>query len=94
MRGTFANIIRNRLAAPKGWTQHLPDRRVMTILMAQQYQGRACRWSCSRNQYGTGGGRRLGGQERASAGVKAVTPPKLERIHRSNLVECLTVTAG
>ena len=90
-RATFANIrVRNALVegTEGGFTQHFPDRRVMTIFdAARQYrEERVPTIVLAGRDYGSGSSRDWAAKGTALLGVVAVIAESFERIHRANLV--------
>src|SRR5260370_36473989 len=91
VRGTLANIrLRNQLApgTEGGWTQHLPEGKLMSIYdAAMQYirEGVATLVLAGK-EYGSGSSRDWAAKGVKLLGVKAVIAESFERIHRTNLV--------
>jgi aconitate hydratase len=90
-RGTFANIrLRNQMApgTEGGWTNYLPDNKVMTIYeAAMKYkEDNTPLVVLAGKDYGMGSSRDWAAKGTLLLGVKMVIADSYERIHRSNLI--------
>jgi aconitate hydratase len=91
VRGTFANVrLKNKLVAgvEGGFTNYLPENKVMTIFEASQkyIEAKIPTIVIGGKEYGTGSSRDWAAKGPKLLGIHAVIAESFERIHRSNLV--------